>query len=201
MSINPYLPPKSDVSAMTAADREEAANFYVVAPRKFMLLMIATMSMYSIYWWYKNWQSYRQTSGETIWPVVRAIFSLFFVHQFCRIMQTKLASGAANFAWNPRTTANVLVVLYIVTAILERASWKGAGSPYTDLASILLVFPFTLVLLKVQHAINTAAGDRGGSANQSITAANIIWVFEPHRETWRLGCMSYAAMGNSESFR
>jgi hypothetical protein len=24
---------------------------------------------------------------------------------------------------------------------------------------------------------------------------------EPHRETWRLGCMSYAAMGNSESFR
>jgi dihydroxy-acid dehydratase len=50
------------------------------------------------------------------------------------------------------------------------------------------------------HLENPIFGERKLTI-QDIYEALGAFNAEPHRETWRLGCMSYAAMGNSESFR
>ena len=60
------------------ADLEiEAPKFYVVSTLKFWVMMITTLGIYRVYWSYKHWALYKAKTGQSMWPVMRAIFSIF----------------------------------------------------------------------------------------------------------------------------
>jgi hypothetical protein len=82
--------------------------FFPVSLTKLIVMSICSMGFYEVYWFYKNWQSIRAREQSNIYPVARAVFSVFFCYQcFSRIrdhgatlgVEPPLAAGAFASAW------------------------------------------------------------------------------------------------------
>ncbi len=172
MSDNPYATPKSEIDVQTTDDQ---LQFYVVSGTKFTLLFFITFGFYSVYWFYKNWRYYKISSNSNIWPVPRAIFSIFFTHSLFRAVQGVIQAKNKEFNWNPAGLATTYVVFSILSQVLDRLSMKEIGSPYTDILSLLCLPVIYFALAAAQNAINFSQNDPEGISNSTYTPANYVW--------------------------
>lgn len=174
MEDNLYAPPASEVF-----DHEPLAaahGFYVVSPLKFCLLLVATLGLYQLYWFYMQWARYRRRTKETVWPIARAIFPIFFVHSLARHFDAAIRARGQRYDWSPGTTATIFVLAWLVNAVIDRLASREIGSPYTDMLSIAMLVPLGLSLLSLQRAANHACGDPQGASNRHFTWANYLWL-------------------------
>lgn len=172
MPENIYAAPLSDLDERTASTSD--ARFYVVSTRKLLVLYFITLGLYHLYWNYKNWALHNRATGEGVWPVPRAIFSVFFTHSlFQNVAHHDVTHERAE--WNAGRMAAFMVILVFTGNAMERLASKGLGSPTTDLLSIALLLPTGLLLKNVQAEINARCGDPDGSGNASFSGANIAW--------------------------
>lgn len=95
----------ADVSSPTAVatslpDAQSTPLFYVVPLRKFARLFFMTLGGNQLYWLYKNWACFKDRMqgasdfGSTVWPVPRALCSIFFVHSLLRVVKQHAAENA-----------------------------------------------------------------------------------------------------------
>jgi hypothetical protein len=170
---NPYSPPQARVADM---DQPADALLYVVAPRKFLILMIGTVAAYSIYWFYKNWSMLNRDKGY--WPVARAIFAIFYTHALFNEVNGVLEREGKlrTFAWSPSMLATVFVVSTLASSVCGQLASRRIGLPVTVLLSALLIVPRVFTLYRAQLAINLAAADPEGLRNRSVTLANVAWL-------------------------
>ena len=172
MESNPYAAP--------LAELEEPSNieptFYVVGIRKFSILFVSTLGFYSIYWFYANWKGYKEKYSEKIWPIARAIFSIFFAHSLFSKVQEKLDAEKQEYEWSPGSLATIYVVLTIAGNVVDRLSMKEIWSPNSDILSLVLVLPLFYTVLVAQRAINYSEGDTEGASNNTLTWVNYLWV-------------------------
>ncbi|ALN60618.1 hypothetical protein GLE_5277 [Lysobacter enzymogenes] len=175
MQDNVYAPPASDV--VVPAPSGQGNEFYVVAPLKFCLLFFFTLGLYQLYWFYMQWARYRRRHpGETLWPVARAIFSIFFAHVLAGRIDAAVRARGERHDWAPGTVATIYVVSQIASSALDRLSSREIGSPLTDVASLVLLAPVGLSLLRLQRAANLACGDPDGDGNRRLSALNYVWL-------------------------
>jgi hypothetical protein len=159
-----------------------APVFYVVSRKKLAILYLATFGLYGVYWFYKNWSNYKNCSSDkfnvdrSIWPVARGIFSIFFTHALFREIKGYGRDKAALAEWNNGSLATQLVLFMIASNVLDRLSYRSIGSPYTDIASILIMAPLLGLLLSAQHMINVSCDDPDGESNSRLTNANYVWI-------------------------
>ncbi|MGW8391402.1 hypothetical protein [Pseudoduganella sp. HUAS MS19] len=172
MSENIYAAPLSNLDERSATDT--GARFYVVSTRKLLVLYFMTIGLYHLYWNYKNWALHNRATGEGVWPVPRALFSIFFTHSLFREVASHDVTHK-RAEWNAGSYATFMVLLVIGGNILERMASKGLGSPMTDIASIALLVPTGLLLKRIQEEVNARCGDPAAGSNASFTAANIAW--------------------------
>ena len=67
---NPYRPPSA---ALTDPPEESvAALFFATSQAKLAIMSIATLGIYDIWWFYKNWLAVRARTGRKIRPGWRA---------------------------------------------------------------------------------------------------------------------------------
>lgn len=170
---NPYAAPEHLGSAEVIGT---SSRFYVVAPRKFLILFIGTLGMYLLYWMYAHWASFRRATKGSEWPVARAIFAVFFVHSLFAEIDLSLRRSGSGLRWNPGSSATWMVVLMIVNTACDRMAARSIGSPVTDLLGLAMVFVMPFPLLEAQRAANAACGDPEGAGNAQMTAANIAWL-------------------------
>lgn len=171
---NLYAPPASIVTEPLG--EAEAAQFYVVAPWKFLLLFFATLGLYSLYWFWRHWALQKRRYKLDIWPVPRAIFQIFFAHSLNREIDFRLGRVDAKYRWSPGAHATSFVVFSILSNVMDRLSAASIGSPYTDGLSIVALLPLAYSMLQAQKAANAACGDPQGLGNARLTAANYIWL-------------------------
>jgi hypothetical protein len=55
---------------------------YVISTTKFAILSVATLGIYEVYWFYKQWKSLKAERNLDIGPLGRAIFAPFFSFSF-----------------------------------------------------------------------------------------------------------------------
>lgn len=171
---NLYAPPVSVVAEPLS--ETEAAQFYVVAPWKFLLLFFATLGLYSLYWFWRHWTLQKRRYKLDIWPVPRAIFQIFFAHSLNREIDFRLGRVDAKYRWSPGAHAASFVVFSILSNVMDRLSARSIGSPYTDVLSIVVLLPLAYSMLQTQKAANAACGDPHGLGNAHLTIANYIWL-------------------------
>lgn len=175
MEDNVYAPPATDV--VVPAPSGQGNEFYVVAPLKFCLLFFLTLGFYQLYWFYMHWARYRRRHpGQTVWPVARAIFAVFFTHALARRIDAAARARGERHQWAPAATATIYVVAQLASSLAGRLASREAGSPFTDLVSLILLLPVGLSLLRLQRAANLACGDADGAGNRRLTAANYAWM-------------------------
>jgi hypothetical protein len=177
-AYNPYAPPTAvdDPRPPGATGEAASSDFYVVAPLKFWALYLATAGVYGLYWFYRNWDGHRRSTGERIWPVARALFAIFFVHRLFRAVDGKLRMHDRAYTWQAESLATGFVVATIIERLLDRLSSKSIGSPFTDIAAYVMIPVVGSMLSNAQGAINAACGDPEGASNRRFTALNILWL-------------------------
>lgn len=65
-----------------APDPAERLPFVAVPLVRFVLMSLATLSLYEIWWFYANWKRVQQRTGKPMWPFWRALFSPIFCYFF-----------------------------------------------------------------------------------------------------------------------
>jgi len=172
LESNPYTPPQAELGESI----ESESAFYVVAIPKFTILFFATLGMYGFYWFYANWQAYRNHTGEKIWPVPRALFSIFFAHSLFTKIQARLEQRKLTYEWAPRSVATWYVIVSIMSNILDRMSMREVWSPNSDILSVLILPAIYYTLLIPQRVINLAEGDSAVASNRTLTPVNYLWI-------------------------
>jgi hypothetical protein len=179
MSDNIYAPPQSSGIVPQTLDKP---MFYIVSKQKFSVLFVATLGLYAVYWFYKNWSSYKDnvplasTGSSTIWPVPRAIFSVFFIHALFREVKAYGEEKSEVAAWSDNAHATTLVVLIVLSNAFDRLANKAIGSPATDILALLFIVPLLFQYRKAQEMINIACNDTEGASNSAFTLANYAWI-------------------------
>ena len=173
MTDNIFEPPKANLER---PESPENSRFYVVSTRKFAILFLATMGIYQLYWYFRNWALYKQSSGERIWPAPRALFAFFFVHALFRTVNDRLAEVSPEKRWDHRKRASLIVLFIVASKVLDRLVMQSVGAPFTDVLSLFLILPMCLAYVEPQRNINLASGDPSGQSNDRLTGANIAWI-------------------------
>ncbi|MCO1332714.1 hypothetical protein MO867_00045 [Microbulbifer sp. OS29] len=172
MDSNIYSAPEADLDTTL----EGESSFYVVSPIKFWVMSLGTMGLYSVYWIYRHWAEYRRASGEDMWPVMRAIFSIFFTHSLFSKIQSRLEETEIDYRWSPGLWATFYVIFTIVGSIVDRVSYYSDEISLVDMVSILLLLLTVWPLYQGQKAANMASGDVSGQINSRFTPWNFIWL-------------------------
>ena len=162
MSSNPYAPPSAhveDVDTTKLQDRQVA--YFPVTPFKLVVLSTCTLGVYVIYWFYKNWVLIRAQEKSDIFPVMRAIFGVFFCYACYRRMDERGVSNGL-----PSMPAGALAIALIVTSLMARLP-----DPYW-----LVTLASALTMIPVQQHVNrlNAILAPGHDPNDRFTAWN--WV-------------------------
>ncbi len=174
MTDNPYAPPQSDLTSVD--ERAAPPEFYVVSRLKFAVLYFATLGLYKIYWFYRNWSHYRKRAGENLWPAPRAVFAIFFVRSLFTHIQFRASKQQIFRSWDMKFDSALLVILMIVANILDRLVAKEIGWPYTDVVALVITIPIFFLLFKAQGIINAVCLDPEGTRNSRFTPANYFWI-------------------------
>jgi hypothetical protein len=174
MDTNPYEAPSSHIESREQS--ETSQRFYVVSLPKFLLLFFVTAGLYQIYWTYKHWAQFKRATNGDEWPVMRAIFSVFFIHSLFKEIGHTLTLSAFNYPWSASLFGGLATFFLLFGNILDRMAAKSFGSPYTDLMSIAVIPILGFFLYQGQRAANHACGDPEGETNRQFTAANIAWI-------------------------
>ena len=162
-----------DTEAQAQSNQME---FYVVSLKKFLILFLGTFGFYTVYWFYKHWSLYKQSTNEEMWPVMRAIFSIFFIHSLFSLFEMKYTkkTGAAPRGINHLAT--IYVVFAIGCQICSNLSDNGYGNPYTMYLGLLVLPISCYVLYQAQSLANYAGEDVKGASNNRLTAINYFWL-------------------------
>jgi hypothetical protein len=90
--------------------------FFPVTTTKFIVMSICTLSVYELYWFYKNWNLIKQREQTDIMPFWRAFFAYFFCYScFSRIREHAESVGVGQ-----SLAASPLAIGWIITSLLWR---------------------------------------------------------------------------------
>jgi hypothetical protein len=174
MENNPYAPPKAAVADVEPAVADGPA-FFTVSRTKLIVMSTMTLTLYQVYWFYKNWACLR-ARGARVLPLVRAIFSVLFCYSlFDRVRKrrreldgTELQAGLLALGWI------VLTVLSNFSDSMLRLAYANWLVVVTLLGSYLSV----AFLIPVQDAVNeiNRAERPDLGANDQFTVWNALWM-------------------------
>ena len=158
---------------------ENKTEFFIVSTKKLWIMSLVTMGVYGVYWNYKHWRNYKYYDDVVapIWPVPRAIFSVFFVSSLFGLIAESY-KNQSDKDWNSSKSAGIyilMVVFNIVFAVL------GSGETRQDLIFqwlqiILIPLGLTYAMASAQAKANIACLEPNGDSNSKIGIANILWI-------------------------
>lgn len=173
MQENVYASPESNLETSQVPVRQ---MFYVVSKTKFWVLFLCTLGYYSIYWHFKNWKQYKDYHKESMMPVMRALFSIFFTHTLFNTVDSELKEKSKVFYWRPALWATLAVVSVIFARIIDRIYVNDLSNDLTFAAIFIFVALNGFSLFNAQLAINESCDDPFGSTKSNFTILNWIWI-------------------------
>lgn len=173
----------------TMDDTTSGTTFFAVSENKLFTLYIMSFGLYGIYWFYRNWKLQQPVMDKKIYPLWRAIFSIFFTHALFRRINRRASRVEGNHRFSANTLATFYVVAILASHMVDRiyintqipANIVNAGIITLSLVLFILsVFP----LVKVQASVNRINHDLLGYLNYRyslfnyllISAGALIWL-------------------------
>jgi hypothetical protein len=152
-----YQPPRADLETLAPAlaQPKPLTPFFQTSPLKVALLSIATLGIYHLYWFYKQWDR-RKMYGEDVIPVLRAIFGVLFAYSLFQSVNRDIERNAepgvsfAGLALEPLNAGGLALGYFFLNML-----WR-----FTDLVSLAGLFAF-VPLMVVQKRINKLHADLG----------------------------------------
>ncbi len=157
-------------------EQSNEMEFYIVSPKKFLILFLGTFGIYTVYWFFKHWSLFKKSTDGDLWPVMRAIFAIFFTHSLFSYFEERYKNKTGEA---PRSI-NHLATIYVIVSIGGQIASRFSGNDYENPASLflsLLILPVTCwILYQAQSLANYSGDDVKGRTNDELTFLNYGWL-------------------------
>ena len=89
---------------------------YLINTQQFVVLSIATLGLYELWWAYKAWSFFKQREATPIMPAARAILGIFYLPAlFSRILRS-----AKQLGYTKTYSPAILYIAYLLITLLSR---------------------------------------------------------------------------------
>lgn len=152
--------------------------FFPVSEGKLITLYILSFGLYGVYWFYKNWKRQEPFMDKKIYPVWRAVFSIFFTHSLFRRIDEKASHLPQEHKFNANVLATSFVAAVIISNVLDHntsntTTMVMSTTSYVTVSISLILFLFsTYPLAKAQATVNRINNDLLGYLNHKYTIWN-----------------------------
>jgi len=126
-------------------------EYFSISPKRLALLSVLTLGIYEIFWFYNNWEAIRKAEQQKISPFGRAIFAVFYCHNFFKKVLRSAKKHGYNDSYSPGLLATIYIVLLLVGNGLSRVEDTTFG---LNIIWLLIAISSVIPLLSVQKAIN-----------------------------------------------
>jgi len=150
-------------TAPKAAIAEEQP-YFPVSRQKLVIMSVTTLSMYQIYWFYKNYERVNARAGGGGSPFWRAIAAPITAHGLFASVRTDAQSRFIAVSWS---SAGLAVIYFGTTLIcfFDYPWWTLA------LGSVFALLPVHATMAAVNRKVAPK-----GPRNDSFSAANAVWI-------------------------
>jgi len=182
---NPTIPVVED----SEFKDEEQTSYFPVSEGKFLTLYVLSFGLYGVFWFYKNWKLQEPLMDKKIYPVWRAIFSIFFTHALFRRIDQSAAHLDKQHRFNANALATFFVAAIVISNILENLSSNSGvllnmSSNSIIIVSLSLFLASAYPMVKVQATVNRINNDMLGYLNHKyslwnyvlITLGTLLWI-------------------------
>ena len=157
------------------------AEFFPVSEGKLLTLYILSFGMYGIYWFYKNWMLQAKAMDKKIYPMWRAIFSIFFTHALFKRINTRAQQVEKNHTFHANALATLFVTLVVASNIIDPVSYNTSllvnlSDVSLIITSLTLFFISAYPMVKVQATVNRINNDMLGYLNHKYSIWNYLLI-------------------------
>jgi hypothetical protein len=167
----------SEIDKYTA---QNSTEFFPVSEGKLITLYILSFGLYGVFWFYKNWKLQQKTMDKKIYPVWRAIFSIFFTHSLFKRINQSAVHLEKQHKFNANALATLFVAAIIMSNLLDRFTMNSSmqiGMSNTIIISSLVLFLLSVYpLVKVQATVNRINNDMLGYLNHKYSLWNYLLI-------------------------
>lgn len=139
------------------------APFFAVGIRKLVVMSVFTFGLYVVIWMYLHWHTIKAREESDIWPLPRALFSIFFIHS----LMTEIESFAAERKLMLSFPKGALTTLYVLLSIAG-----NMRTPYW-----VLGFGSLIPVVMIQRQVNALHQALGVTSDRNETLRGWNWVF------------------------
>jgi len=168
---------KAETDEVDFSQSESREVFYGIHPRNLVIFSILTLGFFDVIFFYKAWKHIKKIEKSDISPFWRAIFLIFFCHDYfervigeahSRQYQTKLKSGFVAFSY----------IVPIITANLSGL----IGDFNSTLGYVAIAFGFVSVIpiyliQKTAVLVNNQQNEINSKANSSVGKVSLVGTF------------------------
>ena len=172
---------RSNDPAEVVGTGENTLQYFPVSEGKLITLYILSFGLYGVYWFYKNWTLQQPRLDKKIFPVMRAVFSIFFTHSLFKLISQSAANLDRKHRFNANLMATIFVAAVVISNILDRVS-VNSGMPDTLSDNTMIIISLIIFLLSsyplvvVQATVNRLNNDILGFLNHRYSAWNYLLI-------------------------
>ncbi len=185
IKTKPHTENAEHVSAQSPENQKPGSHdstaFFPVSEGKLITLYILSFGFYGVYWFYQNWKRQQPLMDKKIYPLPRAIFSIFFTHSLFKRIDQQASQLDKKHQFNANALATFFVATIVLSYILDRimgvsSSVMNFNNSTIMILSLALFFLSTYPLLKVQATVNRINNDILGYLNYKYSLWNYILI-------------------------
>lgn len=126
----------------------ENGFYYAVSLSKFIVLFLATLGLYEVFWFYRNWQYVKQRDNSDIMPFWRAVFSVFWFYPFYQDLKR---DSQQRYGRSMLPKPYWIILLLILLVGLGVGENLGDAFEYLNLLGVICFLPFTNYILLINE--------------------------------------------------
>jgi hypothetical protein len=156
---NPYAAPRAELQPNIPSVVTGAAPFYAMSPRKAAVMIVLTMGLYDLCFWWRHWRARRQ-HGQDVSVFWRTIFAGFFAFDFKSSVSLALTERGLTPPALLAAAPGIYLGSFILDNVLSRLGFAGLSLA----ANVVCVLVRACMLAVFQTSVNEvlrADGYRG----------------------------------------
>jgi hypothetical protein len=160
---------------------ESELQYFPVSEGKLITLYIFSFGLYGVYWFYKNWKLQQPTMDKNIFPLLRAIFSIFFTHSLFNRINRSAEHLEQKHKFNANLLATFFVVAVVVGNLLDRVAvnislLENLSDNTLIITSLIIFLSSAYPLAAVQATVNRINNDILGYLNYKYSLWNYLLI-------------------------
>lgn len=167
--IDPYAPPTANLEVEAPKTETLGVPFFATSVTKVWLYSLSSLSLYLLYWHYKQWSAYRAAKGRDISPFWRTFFSPFFVFELFPLMAAQA---------NMQTNAVGLAAIYTAASVISNVASRLNDNVWV--IGLIAILPVAIMQGGVNEYLAKAypsadKNDRIGGGGVVLIIIGVIW--------------------------